>query len=71
MTDTYFDVQMYIVSLFDEMKIMLDLVFDAITGELIGYVELRVHLYDCTLYERSLQLNCFHMLKWFLHRSKI
>jgi len=30
-----------------------------------------VHLYDCTLYERSLQLNCFHMLKWFLHRSKI
>ena len=71
MTDTYFDVQMYIVSLFDEMKIMLDLVFDAITGELIGYVDLRVHLYDCTLYERSLQLNCFHMLKWFLHRSKI
>ena len=40
MTDTYFDVQMYIVSLFDEMKIMLDLVFDAITGELIGYVDL-------------------------------
>jgi len=41
MTDTYFDVQMYIVSLFDEMEIMSDLVFDTITGELIGYVDLR------------------------------
>ena len=30
-----------------------------------------VHLYDCTLYERSLQLNCFHIRKWFLHTSKI
>ena len=34
-------------------------------------IQFAVHLYDCTLYERSLQLNCFHILKWFLHRSKI
>ena len=24
-------------------------------------IQFAVHLYDCTLYERSLQLNCFHM----------
>ena len=23
-------------------------------------IQFAVHLYDCTLYERSLQLNCFH-----------
>ena len=40
MTDTYFDVQRYIVLLFDEMKIMSNLVFDKVTGELIGYVDL-------------------------------
>ena len=34
-------------------------------------IQFAVHLYDCTLYERSLQLNCPHILKWFLHRSKI
>ncbi|XP_022780188.1 uncharacterized protein LOC111321541 [Stylophora pistillata] len=39
MTDTYFDVQRYIVLLFDEMKIMSNLVFDKVTGELIGYVD--------------------------------
>ena len=40
MTDTYFDVQKYIVLLFDEMMIMSNLVFDKVTGELIGYVDL-------------------------------
>lgn len=40
MTDKYFDVQRYIVLLFDEMKIMSNLVFDKVTGELIGYVDL-------------------------------
>ena len=40
MTDLYFDVQRYIVLLFDEMKIMSNLVFDKVTGELIGYVDL-------------------------------
>ena len=34
-------------------------------------IQFAVHLYDCTLYERSLHLNCLHILKWFLHRSKI
>ena len=34
MTDTYFDVQRYIVLLFDEMKIMSNLFFDKVTGKL-------------------------------------
>lgn len=36
----YFDVQRYVVLLFDEMKIMSNLVFDKVTGELIGYIDL-------------------------------
>ena len=39
-TNSYFDVQRYIVLLFDEMKIMSNLVFDEVTGELIGYLDL-------------------------------
>ena len=34
--NSYFDVQRYIVLLFDEMKIMSNLVFDKVTRELIG-----------------------------------
>ena len=40
LTDSYFDVQRYVVLLFDEMKIMSNLVFDKVTGELIGYLDL-------------------------------
>lgn len=40
MTNSYFDVQRYIVLLFDEMKISSNLVFDKVTGELIGYLDL-------------------------------
>ena len=40
LTDSYFDVQRYIVLLFDEMKIMSNLVFDKVTGELIRYLDL-------------------------------
>jgi hypothetical protein len=40
MTTSYFDVQRYVVLLFDEMKIMANLVFDKVTGELIGYTDL-------------------------------
>ncbi|KAK3754384.1 hypothetical protein QZH41_002038 [Actinostola sp. cb2023] len=40
MTASYFDVQRYVVLLFDEMKIMSNLVFDKVTGELIGYTDL-------------------------------
>ena len=36
----YFDMQRYVVLLFDEMKIKSNLVFDKGTGELIGYVDL-------------------------------
>ena len=39
-TDCYFDVQRYVVLLFDEMKIMSNLVFDKVTGELIGFTDL-------------------------------
>ena len=39
-TNSYFDVQRYIVLLFDEMKVMSNLVFDKVTGELIGYLDL-------------------------------
>lgn len=40
LTNSYFDVQRYIVLVFDEMKIMSNLVFDKVTGELIGYLDL-------------------------------
>lgn len=36
LTNSYFDVQRYIVLLFDEMKIMSNLVFDKVTRELIA-----------------------------------
>ena len=39
-TNRYFDVQRYVVLLFDEMKIMANLVFDKHTGELIGFTDL-------------------------------
>ena len=40
MTKDYFDIQRYIVLLFDEMKIKSNLVFDKHTGELIGFLDL-------------------------------
>ena len=39
-SDKYFDLQRYVVSLFDEMKIRTNLVYDKVTGELIGFVDL-------------------------------
>ena len=39
-TSSYFDVQRYIVLLFDEMKVKANLVFDKYTGELKGYLDL-------------------------------
>ena len=40
LTDSYFDVQRYVVLLFDEMKVMSNLVLDKVTGELIGFTDL-------------------------------
>ena len=40
LTQSYFDVQRYIVLLFDEMKIRSNLVFDKFNGELIGFTDL-------------------------------
>ena len=40
MTSDYYDVQRYVVISFDEMKIQSGLVWDKVTGELIGYVDL-------------------------------
>ena len=40
LTKDYFDIQRYIVLLFDEMKIKSNLVFDKHTGELIGFLDL-------------------------------
>ena len=39
-TDCYFDVQRYVVLLFDEMKVIANLVLDKTTGELIGFTDL-------------------------------
>ena len=36
----YFDVQRYVVLLFDKMKVMANLVLDKTTGELIGFTDL-------------------------------
>ena len=38
-TNSYFDVQRYVVLLFDEMKVLSNLVFDKVSGELIGFVD--------------------------------
>ena len=40
MTDSYFDVQRYVILLFDEMKVTANLVFDKVTGELSGFTDL-------------------------------
>ena len=40
MTNSHFDVQRYVVLLFDEMKILSNLVFDKVSCELIGYTDL-------------------------------
>eukprot|EP00794_Sanderia_malayensis_P013602 gene13602-15013_t len=40
LTKSYFDVQRYVVLLFDEMKVMSNLVLDKFTGELIGFTDL-------------------------------
>ena len=39
-TNSYFDVQSYVVLLFDEIKIMANLVLDKVTRELIGFTDL-------------------------------
>jgi len=40
LTNSHFDVQRYVVLIFDEMKILSNLVFDKVSGELIGYTDL-------------------------------
>ena len=39
-TESYFDVQRYVILLFDEMKVMANLVLDKVTGELTGFTDL-------------------------------
>ena len=39
-TEHYFDVQRYVVLLFDEMKVMANLVLEKTSGELIGFIDL-------------------------------
>jgi len=39
-TESYFDLQRYVVLLFDEMKIMANLILDKVTRELIGFTDL-------------------------------
>ena len=39
-TSSYFDVKRYIVLLFDEMKVMTNLVLDKTTGELVRFTDL-------------------------------
>ena len=40
LTDSFFDIQLYVALYFDEMKIQAGLVFDKNTGGLIGFVDL-------------------------------
>ena len=39
-TEQYFDVQRHVIILFDEMKVSANLVFDKVTGKLIGFTNL-------------------------------
>ena len=39
-SNSYFDVQRYVILLFDKMKVQANLVMDKVTGELIGFTDL-------------------------------
>ena len=53
LTESYFDVQRYVVLLFDEMKVQSNLVFVKVTGELIGFTDLGDPGLDCTVLDKS------------------
>ena len=53
LTESYFDVQRYVVLLFDEMKVQSNLVFDKVTGELIGFTDLGDLDLNCAVLDKS------------------
>ena len=64
LTDTYFDVQRYVVLLFDEMKVMSNLVLDKVTGELLDFNDLG----DLTMlfWKKSMKLQHMPLPFWFV-----
>ena len=53
LTKSYFDVQRYVVLLFDEMKVQSNLVFDKVTGELIAFTDLGDLDLNCAVLDKS------------------
>ena len=56
LTNSYFDVQRYVVLLFNEMKVQSNLVLDKVTGELIGLLNLVILTYTLQFWTRQMRL---------------
>ena len=70
LTDSYFDVQRYVVLLFDEMKVQANLVFEKNTGELIGFVDLGDPDVNFGTLEKQDEI-ATHALVFLVHLSQI
>ena len=65
-TSSHFDVQRYVVLLFDEMKVKANLVFDKHTGELKGYLDLGCVEDDFSILGRESDCLATHALVFLL-----
>ncbi|XP_022799506.1 uncharacterized protein LOC111337464 [Stylophora pistillata] len=65
-SNAYFDVQRYVVLLFDEMKVQANLVMDKVTGELIGFTDLGDPNVNFAVLEKAYEI-AFHILLFLVH----
>ena len=65
-TKEYFDVERYVILLFDEMKVKSNLVFDKRTGELKGYLDLGCVENDFSTLGREIDCLATHALVFYL-----
>ena len=65
-TSSYFDVQRYVILLFDEMKVKSNLVFDKHTGDLRGYLDLGCVEDDCSALGKEVDCLATHALAFHL-----
>ena len=65
-TKEYFDVERYVILLFDEMKVKSNLVFDKHTGELKSYLDLGCVENDFSTLGREIDCLATHALVFYL-----
>lgn len=73
-TESYFDVQRYVVLLFDEMKIMANLVLYKVTGKFIGFTDLGDPYLNFGSWTRFMRLPHMHLaflVRRVLYHSKL